>query len=336
LSLVVAYGLVTWHEILPRILSRVPTFGFMVGMGLGAVGFPLLLITPAYTPAPALDTLPNGVNEVDVRFGSIEMLGYTVDDEPATDELRVSVYWRAQEVTERPLSLYIQVFGPNDNYEAVEVGKVDSYPSGGLRRTDTWETGVIYAETYRIKLDNESGSFQPRLKFGWRNNETDEEVPPTTMAGDPLESVVVRGGRVVQSRCERDDALVRFGGLAELVGYDISTTTVEPGGTFNLTLNWYTLSETDLQQSIFVQLVDDTGRQVGSGDSAPRQDWYPTDTWVSEVCFTDVHHVIVSENAEPGTYALQVGIYNPDTGVRLPASGDLPDSYRLEIPITVE
>lgn len=330
LALMMAYGL--------RNLPRVPLSILLGGMAAGAVGFPALAIAPTFTPSPVVDSLPADVHPVAVRYGPIHLLGYRAYRED--ESLMLKLYWRSETRTEKPLSLYIQVYAPDEEGNPVEAGKIDTYPSGGLRRTDTWETGVIYEDTYRLETEGEFGPYEPRFKIGWRDNGTGEEILPTTVDGTPLESVIVRGGSVRASQCSPPTVSMeaRFGDLAQLKGYRLpANLTVQPGGLFDLQLQWQVLAETPENFTVFVQLVnpDDLTHIVGSGDSVPRQDWYPTSAWLQGVCFDDTYRVQLRPDAPPGEYHLLVGFYRPENGTRLPTHPGT-DAVQLETPVQIE
>ncbi len=329
LSLGVAYGL--------RKLPRLPVTILMVGMGVGAAAFPMLAIRTTFAPAPIVEKLPENVNRLDVRYGEIYLLGYRAFREE--DELRLSLYWRADKTTPKPLSLYIQIFAPDEAGNPVESGKLDTYPSGGLRRTDTWQTGVIYEETYRLETHGDFGAYEPRFKIGWRDNDTGEEILPTTLDGTPIDAVVVRGGSVLGESCGvvKEKTGLSFGGLARLNGYALpENLNFRAGDEFDLRLQWQVMGETAQNLTVFVQLVnpEDLTQIVGSGDGVPRRDWYPTSAWLRGACVEDVHRVLIAADAPSGNYHLLIGFYDSMTGTRLLTS-EGKDAYLLKNFMTI-
>jgi hypothetical protein len=271
---------------------------------------------------------------VDVRYGDVELLGYEIDDHPIRpgDLLDVTLYWRPLRQTDEPLSFFIQVFGPDGNWEPVEVGKLDSYPGRGLLTSDTWTPNQIYADHYRLELDHENATlpYEPRLRIGWRDNVTDEEIPATTLAGDLIETVVVRGGAV--SAPLSDDRLVSvegpvFGDMIEMAfpsgHYD------ETGIAIDVT--WEALHPIPEDFTIFVQLVheDDLGNPLAFGDGPPRDGWWPTSKWVPGHAFRDRFFI---SYAGPVTlqHRVLIGFYRPHDFTRLSVDrGDLPDAASI-------
>jgi hypothetical protein len=328
LSLMMAYGL--------SHLPRVPVTLLLAGMAVGAVGFPALVIAPVYTPPPIVNSLPADASPVNVRYGEIHLLGYRAYYE--NEQLYLKLYWQSDARTATPLSMYIEIYAPDENGNPIEAGKTDTYPGGGLLRTD-WQTGVIYEETYLPGTRGRFGPYQPRFKIGWRNYRTGEEIPPTTEDGLPLVAVILRGGSVRGSSCgvPQVQTDVRFASFAHLDGYTLpENLTIQAGGTLDLQLQWSVLEETAENFTVFVQLVavDDLTAIAGSGDSVPRRDWYPTSAWLKGVCFQDSYRVLIQPDASAGEYRLLVGFYRPQTGTRLLTSTGT-DALLIDTPIFI-
>jgi len=117
-------------------------------------------------------------------------------------------------------------------------------------------------------------------------------------------------------------------GIARLLGYQVTPTVVEPGGTVDVTLYWQTLARTDKNYAVFVHLLSEVGTMVAQRDTYPGLGRYPTTAWESGVAFADTYRVRVSETAyAPDVGYIQVGIYLPD-GPRL-TTPDGRDALRL-------
>ncbi len=325
-------------------------FGVLAGY---AVILPTIIIRPAYTPPDTVEALPQNAQQVDVQYGLIQLLGYTVTDTPVTlwddgsGEIEITLYWRPTAHTETPLSFFVQVFGPSTNDLSPQlIGKLDSYPGRGLRRTDTWELNRIYQETYTIEIIDAAmlGSFEPRFKIGWRDNATDTVIDATQIDGRPLEGVVVYGGSVrTAGECPMPDVDVRFGAVARLRKATLNPDVFYPGQSFDLTLSWETLGRTAQPHAIFVQLIDLAAPTIlhGSGDAPPRSGWYPTHRWATDVCFDDSYTVRINPATPPGTYRLLVGLYDSASGLRQPVrvmQGEqppFPDAYVLDFDVVI-
>ena len=62
-------------------------------------------------------------------------------------------------------------------------------------------------------------------------------------------------------------------------------------------------------------------------DAPPQNGANPTSSWAPGERVVDVLQLQVSADAQPGTYRLQMGFYDPQTGQRVPASA--PDGAPL-------
>jgi hypothetical protein len=111
-----------------------------------------------------------------------------------------------------------------------------------------------------------------------------------------------------------------LGKVAQLEGYTLNAWVIHAGDCLTLTLYWRAGVEVDTPYEVFVHLVDGQGQLVAQHDSPPANGTLPTSLWVSGEMIIDDHTVCLPPDLEVGPYTLQVGIYNPATGGRLPVS----------------
>jgi hypothetical protein len=131
---------------------------------------------------------------------------------------------------------------------------------------------------------------------------------------------------------------VRFGENIALVGYDLGANRAETGGvlTFSLRPFWQASSPPAANYSMFVHLLPAGETQpVAQFDGAPASEQRLPVTWTDadEVLLGTQAVIPVPEDAPPGEYRLAVGLYNFETGARLPLpNGD--NTYT--IPVTIQ
>jgi hypothetical protein len=132
-----------------------------------------------------------------------------------------------------------------------------------------------------------------------------------------------------------------FGDIARLVGYDLAVpTALAPGDAVQLTL--YCQSKTNNNQrfernwTIFAHIVDVEGRIWGQRDQLPGAGEFPTTSWVPEEYITDNREIVLNPDTPPGTYFIEIGLYdaNSATFERLLLGPE--DSFTLEIPLVVK
>lgn len=128
-----------------------------------------------------------------------------------------------------------------------------------------------------------------------------------------------------------------FGSEITLLGYDLAPAVTEPGQTIRLTLYWQAVREPQRPYTVFTHLLDARGEMRGQQDNMPQQGQLPTTCWQSGEFVTDVYDIPLAEDAPPGEYTVEVGMYYLPTGERLPVSGvpGQPPDRLLLGPITV-
>ncbi|MBN1119958.1 MAG: glycosyltransferase family 39 protein [Anaerolineae bacterium] len=133
---------------------------------------------------------------------------------------------------------------------------------------------------------------------------------------------------------------IRFGDMITLQGYDISTVEARPGDVVTLRFYWQATSTPPENYSLFVHLMPaDEVRVITQADGNPAVPERLTRTWdePTEILISPEFALTIPEGTPPGDYRLLVGLYNFETGVRLPvgdgAFGSVGDSY--EIPIVI-
>ena len=165
--------------------------------------------------------------------------------------------------------------------------------------------------------------------------------------GNPIEAVVPRGGSVYSSEvsCEplENDVNVAYPPLMTLTGYELDETVVAPNSVLPLQLQWNIQSATDMDYRVFVQLIDkdNPSELLGSGDSTPKQTWYPSTSFVAGTCFNDLYTIQLMPDILAGEYDLLVGVYDANTGTRLNGQSDeaeylLGGGYLITQAVTVD
>jgi len=108
-----------------------------------------------------------------------------------------------------------------------------------------------------------------------------------------------------------------FEGVAVLEGYSLK----EEGDALTVTLVWRATATPDQSYSAFVHLSDDAGRIWSQSDSVPANWTRPTTGWLAGEYVVDAHTLTLPGDLTSGAYRLFVGMYNPQSAARVPASG---------------
>ncbi|MDW8068366.1 MAG: hypothetical protein RML46_05595 [Anaerolineae bacterium] len=128
----------------------------------------------------------------------------------------------------------------------------------------------------------------------------------------------------------------RFGDVAELLGYDLTTTTLSPGQNVGVTLYWRALPGAGtLNYQVFVHLLPpDISRMLGQHDGMPVEGTRPTTTWTAGEVLVDFHPVPLVVTDYTGEARIAVGFYDPAAPhIRVPVVGGT--DYVL-LPVTLQ
>ncbi len=113
----------------------------------------------------------------------------------------------------------------------------------------------------------------------------------------------------------------------------LPTSPAKPGESIPVVLRWGALAKPTGNYTVFVHLVGPDGKLWGQVDSPPLQGRMPTSNWVTGLDLVDRYHLTVDPKAPPGRYTVEVGVYRPENGERLPVGNALRPSPDNQIAI---
>jgi hypothetical protein len=117
-----------------------------------------------------------------------------------------------------------------------------------------------------------------------------------------------------------EHALVtRLGDRFHFLGYDLRETEVAPDSRVPVVLYWQAAEPITDDLSIFLHLLDPAGQLVWQDDGAANHGDRPTWSWSPDEIIVDPHTVVLPSNLPEGEYVLATGLYDWQTGERLPA-----------------
>jgi hypothetical protein len=99
-----------------------------------------------------------------------------------------------------------------------------------------------------------------------------------------------------------------------LRGYDLLP---DPGGPI-LRLHWHVLSSPASDLMTFVHFYDENNQLVAQFDGPPLEGLLPTSEWQAGSLLVDTRKVWLPDDLPGGDYSFLVGMYDPETGTRLP------------------
>jgi len=184
-------------------------------------------------------------------------------------------------------------------------------------QTSQWQAGELLRGwlVARIPPSFEPGLYKLRLRL------TTADDPANEILTLPLGDFQVEGWpRNFNAPQPQKVIEANYGGLATLIGLDADTATLSPGDTLTARLYWRAEHEFNQDYTAFVQLIGPDGLLHGQVDQTPGAGEFPTTGWLPGEYISDSYAVPLATDAPLGDYQLAIGLYNPETGERLPVS----------------
>jgi hypothetical protein len=190
-----------------------------------------------------------------------------------------------------------------------------------------WLPTEIIEETYPIRLKPEAPPGLYRLEIGLLRQDKDlpngyEALSLTeaeTVLGDNLYPLTIRLLDPAHNTPPAQPFQAQLGAQIQLVGYEINPLFSDSPPALSLVLYWESTAKIPADYTVFTQLVGPDG-QVWAQDNPPQAGRYPTSAWIERDRVVDRYRLTLSETAPAGDYRLLVGMYDPATGARLPAT----------------
>jgi hypothetical protein len=112
---------------------------------------------------------------------------------------------------------------------------------------------------------------------------------------------------------------IHFADAISLVGFDVPVTEWHGGDVVPVTLYWQAALPTLTSAKVFLHLYSSDGRLGPQSDGWAYYATRPPYTWLPGEVVVDPRPLSLPADLPTGTYSLEVGLYEPDTGVRLSA-----------------
>ncbi len=304
-----------WSLFLPLVMRQVEAGE----MGPSARGFPI----------------PNPLALEDAAFGEVRLLGAEATAQAMESyPLQVRLWWQPTLPQGRPLTVALRLEG------AVTTPWV-RYPLGpSFHPCERWRAGEVVLQplTYplprrlpagryllAVRVEGEAGAL--RAEGSRRSWLTRDYLLHGARSPAGRESLGVAGVEVERLPRRyhppifRHRTAERFGDLFVLRGYRIGSTRLRAGESTTLVEFWQATAEPPRIYAVFNHLLDEGGGMVWQRDSWPRAGLYTTDHWVAGEVVAERYTITIPPGTPPGRYRLMVGMYDPQSGARLPARG---------------
>jgi hypothetical protein len=197
---------------------------------------------------------------------------------------------------------------------------------------DQWRSGDRVVSWFLLPIPGDTRAAVGDVAVGIFDPDTGRHLPVVDprgqSAGDTLYVGPVRVDRPAVDAHPEHPLQARFGDGITLNGYDL---TPADRGPLKLSLYWQSNRPIPDDYTVFVHVLDRSGRMIANADSQPGQGSLPTSTWVPGEPIVDVHQVTLPPGSPPPA-RIEAGIYLLATGQRLPLVGAPGDSITIALP----
>ncbi|TEU12805.1 MAG: phospholipid carrier-dependent glycosyltransferase [Anaerolineales bacterium] len=256
------------------------------------------------------------------EFGDkILFRGYDLYDDRIEEEgkLSVNLYWQALREMEEDYTIYLKLV--NNAYHIW--GQQEGRPYWGGLPTNRWGKGQVVGDKREIDIlpGTPPGEYHIEITlYDLHNGQALEASDQGRLLLGPVE-VPRQVSLDIASLAIEHPWRVEMGGKVRLLGYNIESG-FRPGDGIHLTLFWQCLESMDQDYAVFTHLVDEDKRIWGQKDNQPVDGFYPTTGWEPGEIVRDQYDLVISPDAPPGYYRLEIGMYLAETGERLAALKD--------------
>ncbi len=295
----------------------------------------VLSLADAYRLPRPVAELPPSATATDVYAESLALVGFELHTPYLdTDEIvELTVYVRGTHPANP--ALVVKLIDP---VTGVPVGGIDTFPA--MSATASWQRDVIYALSVRFTYDRARlTGYQPRqlsLLFDWRMVDRDDleniqRIPWQTADGQTLNDVIVPGPTIYDVHYTPpaldQTTATQFADVVGLRGYSIDHDQLQAGGAVTVTTNWQAQRATTVPYRLSVGLLSVDGQLVAQADGDVP--YLPSVVWQADMAFTDTRTLTLPDDLPAEYYRLYATWYNPQTGERLPVTGDGADASQV-------
>ncbi len=116
----------------------------------------------------------------------------------------------------------------------------------------------------------------------------------------------------------QETAIATIGNQVDLLPLTLPANPIAPGTVLSMTLRWRVAHPLGGRYNVFVHLTTSAQPRVAGVDGEPCGGWYPTDGWHAGEVIEHSLQLTLPADLAPGSYPVAVGLYDWQSGVRLP------------------
>ncbi|HLB12271.1 MAG TPA: glycosyltransferase family 39 protein [Dehalococcoidia bacterium] len=267
---------------------------------------------------------------LEVKLGQeVQILGYRLgdsgpDSRPVVrpgETLSVALYWRVLSRTGSDYSFFSHLLDQG--------GRMWGQGDANQYWSSEWRPGDLVLGRYDIAVDPQAPAGRLRVEVGLVDRRDGKRAAVST-GGEAQVLEAVKVAQVSQPSLETlgQAQLLGFGDAIDFLGYSLQKPAhsgglpvrVMPGEPLSFAFFWRAKSAPREDYTVFLHLVDESGRLVAQADGQPQGGAFPTSYWEPGEVVADQVQLALPRDVAPGIYKLRMGLYQLASGQRLPVS----------------
>ncbi len=281
---------------------------------------------------------------VGARLGTyapiLEFVGYDRSTARPGQILKTVLYWRRLGRTRNAIDLTVHLLDASDQDITRNAQRLFERIPANVEWPEEivpvpWQVSVPLTTTaglYRLQLDLD-GEGLGRIPV----KGADGQLASDKLYIGPFKILPLPPDETELELARQVEAL--FGSSVLLKRYSILTPVASGGDSLRLALYWQAAEKMNSDYTVFLHLVDRSGRLHAQVDKPPRSGAYPTSIWDPDQIIQDEYDLPLPKGIPPGEYSLEVGMYEYPSLKRLevtnPQGNPLGDHLVLADRITV-
>lgn len=238
-------------------------------------------------------------------------------------QLEVKAMWRVLRDAPGPnLTMYVHLL--DSSGQSWAQSDANGYGS------EQWRAGDFIWSRYRLDIPRTLPPGQYRVEVGVYDRNTVRRLEPAGAALPQIGPVRVLRSKPLTLADIGTSVGASFEEQIELLGQMTKVGAAE----IDATLFWRARATSHSDYTVFVQLLDATGKLVAQLDSPPASGQLPSSSWQPGEIIADLHKIPLPAGLASGRYRLIAGMYQPATGARLGliGGGDFVSLGELSLP----
>ena len=243
-----------------------------------------------------------GVRQPTVINPSVKLLGW--DALPTSlrpgETLPLTLYWQAREQARggaMHASFTLSALLHSDQGDT-DTTLWTGQPINNRYPVEQWSEGEILADRQRWTIPRDQAAGDYRVEI--RSEGQSVVIGRISITGVPRQYEAPPVEHVLN---------VNFGNKVALYGY-----TMQSNSKLSIEIIWKALDNIPTDYKVFVHLINRDGVILAQRDAMPQSNAYPTSLWLPGEFVVDTYELPAVDSG----YALQIGLYSPDDGARLP------------------